>query len=208
MKAFLLLALLLTPAHGNAALDLQSGDLVFQTSTSNQAAAIMFATGSAFSHVGIVEVAGNGQKFVIEAVAQVSRTPLATWIRRGKGGRFTAFRYDRISPGQQQALVSAAKAYLGRGYDIYFSSRNNEIYCSELVDLAARRVGLSIGRYQKVRELNVNNAKVRALVQQRWRGHPLCGRARTFDDCWGLILNDELITPASQAADSQLRRLN
>ncbi|OYZ24345.1 MAG: hypothetical protein B7Y39_01430 [Bdellovibrio sp. 28-41-41] len=66
--------------------DLQSGDIIFQTSGSNQLTAIMWASKSLYSHVGIVEIDGN-KKYVIEAISKVSRTPLSKWIKRGRLGR-------------------------------------------------------------------------------------------------------------------------
>jgi hypothetical protein len=77
---------------------LQSGDLVFETSASSQSAAIRWATGSRWSHVGIVDVTEDGVA-VIEAIGKVSRTPWAAWAparpsRRGPARR-EAPRADR-----------------------------------------------------------------------------------------------------------------
>src|SRR5262245_19120850 len=69
----------------------QNGDVVLQTSGSAQSAAIQIATGSPYSHTGLVEVAPDGV-FVIEAIGTVSRTPINRWIRRGQGRRYTALR--------------------------------------------------------------------------------------------------------------------
>lgn len=190
-----------------AAPDFQSGDLIFQTSQSAQSQVIQIASGSNLSHVGIVEVAPNGQKFVVEAISTVSRTPLQSWIARGKSGQYQVYRHADITPAQGQALVQAAKTFLGRGYDIYFTSSNREIYCSELVDLAARKIGLQIGAYQAFSTLNLRDARVRGLIQQRWSGHPLCRRAGSFENCWNIIMQDQLITPVALTRDRQMRRV-
>ena len=52
---------------------LQSGDLVFQTSSSRQSWALMWAAKSLFGHVGIVEVGKDGT-FVLEAISRVRRS--------------------------------------------------------------------------------------------------------------------------------------
>lgn len=187
--------------------DFQSGDLIFQTSGSPQSQMIQVATGSKFSHVGIVEVRANGQQFVVEAIAHVSETPLTAWIARGNGGQFALYRDDALTPEQRQDLVASAKKFLGVPYDIYFTSHNTELYCSELVDVAARAIGLTFGHYQKLGTLNVSDARVVALMRARWQGHPLCRGIPTFEACLPRILDDELITPVSLTEDSQFRRV-
>jgi len=190
----------------SAQIQFQNGDVIFQTSLSNQANAIILATGSKLSHIGVIEVTNRGDIFVIEAIGKVSRTPLNNWIQRGKGGRYEVYRYPQLG-GKSLNIVQAAKSYLGRSYDIYFSSDNFEIYCSELVELAFRGSGLSIGQWQKVKELNLNHSKVQKLVEARWKGHPRCRGVGTFKECWPRILDAELVSPASIAADSRLIRI-
>ncbi|MBM7045168.1 hypothetical protein JTP94_08340 [Rhizobium lusitanum] len=70
---------------------LQDGDLIFQTSTSSQSSAIIFATGSAFSHMGIIKN-DSGAITVIEAAARVKETPLKTWVNRGLLRRVAIYR--------------------------------------------------------------------------------------------------------------------
>lgn len=190
-----------------ASVDLQSGDIIFQTSNSRQSYAIIWASKSLYSHVGIVEIDGQ-KKYVIEAISKVSRTPLDVWIKRGRLGRYSVFRYMNLETKRRQKIVDQAKAYLGRGYDIFFTSRNKEIYCSELVELAFENAGLEVGKKQKVKELDVNNVVVRKLVESRWRTHPLCKTGiKKFDDCWNLILEDKLVTPDSIATDGHLEKI-
>lgn len=186
--------------------ELQSGDIIFQTSSSKQSYAIMWASQSLYSHVGIVEVDGKKQ-YVLEAISKVSRTPLEKWIARGRLGRYAVYRYDGLSPAKQKQIVDTAKSYLGRGYDIYFSSLNQEIYCSELVDLTFGKLEMPVGKKQKVKELNVDNPVVRRLVKVRWRKHPACKGAKSFDACWKQMLEDTLVTPKSVAEDAKLKKI-
>lgn len=187
--------------------EFQSGDIIFQTSTSTQSFAIMWASESLYSHVGIVEVDGE-KAYVIEAISKVSRTPLDKWIKRGRLGRYSVFRYQNLDDKKRQEIVSQAKTFLGRGYDIYFTSKNKEIYCSELVDLSFAKAGIKVGKKQKVKELDVDNMLVQKLVEKRWRKHPVCKNGvKKFEDCWRLLLEDELITPESLAADTHLTKV-
>jgi hypothetical protein len=187
--------------------EFQAGDLIFQTSSSKQSYAVMWASQSIYSHVGIIEI-DHGKKYVIEAIAKVTRTPLEDWIRRGRFHRYAVFRYKWISKDQQASIVRKAKHFLGVAYDIYFTSKNTELYCSELVDSAYRRAGTPIGKFVKVQELDVDNVVVKKLVEQRWKEHPLCRKkTKSFQDCWEKILADPLITPASLAEDSHMEKI-
>jgi hypothetical protein len=61
---------------------LATGDLVFETSSSAQSAAVQWATSSPWSHVGIVEVSRDGT-FVIEALGRVTRRGTPGGAARG-----------------------------------------------------------------------------------------------------------------------------
>jgi hypothetical protein len=152
-----------------------------------------------------VQVTDDGRIFVVEAVSEVSRTDVQSWVARGSDGKFALFRLVDLTPAKASAFVAAAIGYLGRGYDIYFSRTNKELYCSELVDFAAHDVGLEFGQYQRFGTLNVTNEQVKSLARARWRGHPLCQSLHSFEECWLRILDDEMITPVSLTQDKRLR---
>ena len=65
----------------------RDGDLIFQTSRSSQSLAIQRATGSPYSHMGLIFIR-DGQPYVFEAIATVRLTPLDRWIARGEGHHF------------------------------------------------------------------------------------------------------------------------
>lgn len=69
----------------------QNGDIIFQTSNSGQSKAIQIATGSKYSHMGIIYKQGNDY-FVYEAVQPVKLTPLTDWIKRGENGHYVVKR--------------------------------------------------------------------------------------------------------------------
>jgi len=163
----------------------RNGDVVLQTSASAQSTAIQIATRSPYSHTGLVEVAPDGV-FVIEALGKVSRTPIAAWIRRGDGRRYTAIRKRDLTPEAGAAVVTAARAFLGKKYDARFEWSDDRIYCSELVAKAYQRgANASAGRMQRVADLNI--APILAAA-----------RARYGDK---LPLDRKVLTPASLAED-------
>lgn len=186
---------------------LKNGDIVFQTSRSSQSSAILLASMSAYSHMGIVEIHSDGTPFVVEAVGPVKSTPLNDWIKRGLGGRLAIKRLGTLSSNQAQSVLQAAHHYDGLPYDLFFMSTTNEIYCSELISLAFKNAAdITLGKTQKAKELYLDNFAAKRLIAKRWQKHPLCqstGTA-TFEACYAQILEQELVTPHSIFNDPKL----
>jgi len=186
---------------------LKDGDIVFQYSGSAQSLPILLASLSAYTHMGIVAGVASGRPTVVEASSPVKETPLDRWIARGVGGRITVKRFHGLTAEQAQSVLRDARKYLGLPYDIFFLDGKDAIYCSELVHLAYQEgAGLSLGTVQKVKELHLNYAPIRKLIEARWKKYPLCrdGRKSSFEDCYRTILEQTLVTPASIARDSRL----
>jgi hypothetical protein len=76
--ALLIIVAALSACSGGENYRPQDGDIVFQTSKSPQSRAIQLATGSRYSHMGIVYLRG-GVPFVFEAVQPVKLTRLNDW---------------------------------------------------------------------------------------------------------------------------------
>ncbi|MCC7252436.1 hypothetical protein [Hyphomicrobium sp.] len=57
-----------------------------------------------------------------------------------------------------------------------------------------------------MRDLNIDTDAAQKLIAQRWKSHPLCRTkgAKSFKDCYALILDQTLVTPASIARDPQM----
>lgn len=186
---------------------LQDGDLIFHTSTSTQSAAILAATASPYTHMGIIKNDGRSI-MVIEASATVGETALEEWINRGVMKRVAIYRDPTLSSQQAQDIMTYARSYHGKPYDVFFSFDNDAIYCSELPYLAYRKAGIDIGKVQKLAELNFDNMLVRKLVEQRWQRHAEC-KARNYDfkQCYAYLLEQILVTPASIAKDNRFQKI-
>lgn len=186
---------------------LKTGDIVFQKTNTNASDAIMLASDTLYTHVGIVEVGKSGEPLVIEAVGPVQVVPLADWIGKGEGSKVTVKRIKNLGDEQAKEAVASARRYLGRPYDHFFYESRDQIYCSELVHLAFKDgPGIRVGREEKVGELNIDTGAAQKLIRQRWKAHPLCKErsAKSFDACYRLILEQTLVTPASIARDPQM----
>ena len=154
MKKFVLLALagLATAAllwAQNAADDWKEGDIVFQISKSQQSPLIQYATGSPWSHCGIV-VEKGGQFYVLEASNVVKLTPIEDWCQRG---RFSSVKKRRVL--DKDVKVKYSK-YLGKPYDLAFKFDNGRYYCSELVWLIYKeQFGIELCQPRKIKEYNL-----------------------------------------------------
>ncbi|MET3494733.1 YiiX family permuted papain-like enzyme [Variovorax boronicumulans] len=165
------LAALASPVS-HAAAALKDGDIVFHTSRSAQSVAVQRATGSRYSHMGIV-LLRDGKPFVFEAVSTVRYTPLAQWTARGNGGHYVVKRLrdadTLLTTGAVARLHARTADFSGRPYDLTFEWSDGRIYCSELVwKLYQRALGVRIGELQKIREFNLKDPAVRAKMRERY----------------------------------------
>jgi hypothetical protein len=151
---------------------LRDGDIIFQTSWSDQSIAIQKATHSQYSHMGIVFLR-NGSPYVYEAIKTVQYTPLRKWVDRGEGGHYVVRRLreaDRILTSQAvKKLQQAGAKFQGKPYDSYFEWSDNRIYCSELVwKIYDRGIGIRVGRLQKVRDFDLSDPIVKNKIKERY----------------------------------------
>lgn len=195
-----------TPPHLDQ-VDIRDGDLVFQTILGTQGYAIMLASDSPYSHMGFVHVK-NGNALVVEAIGPVKETPLAEWVARGVGHRVTVMRIKNLPKDAAQKAYARAKKDFGRPYDFYFYKGDDAVYCSELARLSFSAAGITLGRMQKVGDLKSSPA-MEEVIKERWQNYPLCKDVKdmTFDKCHAIIMEQELVTPASIAADPQVEKV-
>lgn len=172
----------------------QNGDIIFQTSTSSQSKAIQLATHSPYSHVGII-YEQKGDFWVYEAIEPVQLTPLKTWIKRGKKGKYVVKRLKNASTILTQEVLKKMKAvgekYMGKHYDLYFEWSDDNIYCSELVwKIYKEAVGVELGKLELLENFDLTNDVVQRKLQERYQGK--------------IPLNEKVISPAAVFKSNQL----
>ncbi len=99
---------------------LKTGDIVFQTTTGGQSTAIMFASGSIYTHMGVIEVDKSGKPMVVEAVGPVRTIPFEKWRGKGVGKRITVKRIKGLKDDEAKSAVARAHHYDGLPYDVFF----------------------------------------------------------------------------------------
>lgn len=152
--------------------DIHNGDLIFQTSTSSQSKAIQLATGSRYSHCGIIYKEGK-HFFVFEAVQPVKRTPLDKWIARGKDGHYVIKRLknaDKIlTPATLQKMKKVGDSFTGKNYDLTFEWSDDKIYCSELIwKIYQRATGIEIGKLEHLKDFDLTSKIVKDKMKERY----------------------------------------
>lgn len=168
-----ILAVLVTLPASAAPLErlLRDGDIIFHESQSAQSRAIQLATGSRYSHMGILYREG-GRWYVYEAVQPVKLTPLDRWIARGKAGHFVVKRLRNtavLTPETLRKMRRAGERFRGKSYDLTFEWSDDRIYCSELVWKIYRAgAGIEIGRLQRLREFDLSHPAVRRKMRERY----------------------------------------
>lgn len=150
---------------------LKEGDVLFQVSQSGQSRAIQLATGSKYSHCGIV-LKHKGEMQVLEAVQPVKFTPLKDWVKRGKNGHFVVKRYighERLNDSIFQNMHDYSKAVLGKDYDSYFEWSDDKIYCSELVwKIYKEAAGVELAELETMQDFDFSSDEVRTKLKERF----------------------------------------
>ena len=158
-------------SHSNL---IKDGDIIFQTSLSQQSKAIQLATHSKYSHCGLIFKRKSGQDewCVLEAVQPVKWTPLTKWINRGENKHFVVKRLTTnpmIPKSMVADLRKIAESYIGKNYDIYFDWSDDKIYCSELVWKSFYKMNkLELGELQKLSDFDLTNEAVKKKLGERY----------------------------------------
>lgn len=124
--------------------EVREGDVIFQTSQSQQSPLIQIATRSKISHCGII-VMRNGKPYVLETLKTLVITPLDKFIARGEGGKYW------LKRSKKENIKIKYDSYLGKPYDLAFKFDNGKFYCSELVyDIYKNQLGIELCMPKKV----------------------------------------------------------
>ncbi|KES18851.1 YiiX family permuted papain-like enzyme [Gilliamella apicola] len=170
MRYIFIIGLLFTSYTAIADYLPQDGDIIFQSSQSNQSKAVEQATKSPYSHMGII-FTKNGKPYVFEAASKVVYTPLDKWINRGKNKKYVIKRLkDRtLSAKEITNLKQVAHTFENKPYDIWFGWDDNYIYCSELVwKIYNKALNLKIGKLQTIKDFNLSSSAVKQKLKERY----------------------------------------
>ena len=169
MRSILIIILLFT-TYTTATADYLDGDIIFQSSQSNQSKAIELATKSPYSHMGIIFIK-NGKPYVFEAASKVVYTPFDKWVNRGKNRKYVIKRLKDHALSQKEIanLKRVAHSFENKPYDIWFGWDDKYIYCSELVwKIYNKALNLKIGQLQRIKDFNLSAPAVKQKLIERY----------------------------------------
>lgn len=143
---FMQIAMETLTAETGAVSEVREGDVIFQTSKSQQSPLIQIGTHSKITHCGIIVMRG-GKPYVLETLKTLVLTPLDKFIARGEDGKYWIKRSKK-----ENIKIKYAK-YLGRPYDLAFKFDNGRFYCSELVyDIYQKQLGIQLAEPRQVKD--------------------------------------------------------
>ncbi|MEW5797294.1 MAG: YiiX family permuted papain-like enzyme [Candidatus Zixiibacteriota bacterium] len=173
------------------------GDIVFQDLNSPQAQAVKLATGSQYTHCGIIFEQDNN--FVVyEAVGPTRVIPLQDWIRQGVKGHFVARRIDtllaHLTDESLARMRQVGESHLGKPYDPVFNWSDSQMYCSELVWKIYRDgLGLELAPLRKLGGYQIEHPAVRQKLRERYGD--------------SIPLQEPVIAPADLMASERLKQV-
>ena len=177
--------------------EFMSGDIIFQTSESNQSKAIQIATKSRYSHMGIIYLQDN-EYYVFEAVQPVKLTLLTDWIKRGENEHYVVKRLKNSKEVLTSEKLSDMKVignrFLGKNYDLYFEWSDERIYCSELVwKIYKEALGIELGELETLQDFDLTNEAVTEKLRERYGNN--------------IPKNELVISPASMFKSEKLQTI-
>ena len=145
--------------------EVREGDVIFQTSLSQQSPLIKIGTRSTITHCGVV-VMKDGKPYVLETQKRLLLTPLDKFIARGKDGK-----YWHKRP-QMDNIKIKYNSYLGMPYDLAFKFDNGKFYCSELIyDIYLNQLGVELCEPKRIKDYLILGShrlpKIKDAMQKR-----------------------------------------
>ena len=151
-------------------LELREGDVVFTGSERGQGEAIIAATGSRYTHCGVV-FEKDGKLMVLEAVQPVGVVTLEKFMARAEPGTLLARRLKvAVEPEKYRAAREWADAQIGKDYDGRFLWGDEQLYCSELVWRVFKEAGVELCTPRKFRDYDLEKPAVRKIIDERFGG--------------------------------------
>jgi uncharacterized protein YycO len=147
---------------------LKPGDIVFQVKKTTQGVAVQQATGSPYTHCGVV-FDDRGTLKVLEAVGPVKVTPVKEFVAASDPGTFCAKRLK--APVSQEAFAKGsawAASQVGKPYDTGFKWDDKKIYCSELVWKTYAAAGIELCKPRPFRSYDLEKPAVKAIIARRY----------------------------------------
>ena len=200
---------------------IQEGDLIFYKGLSSQVPAINEASGSSWSHVGVLFKDEKGDWVVWEAVQPVGVNPLESFVSRARQSKdrkdplVAVYRLnrDKLKMSEEDfhqcldKVKKRLKPHLGKDYNGRFLWNTTSLYCSQFVWEGFQACGINIGTLENTSDLNIG-PKVKALFKKRVDAKTSGGKNATpqqVEEAFKQAYKGQkIVTPVSQLRDKKL----
>lgn len=148
---------------------IQSGDIIFHITKTDQSEAVRVLTGSKYTHVGVIMQDNDGYYNVFETADRVRQIPLKNFIDRGEGAKFTVMRVKDFTPADKKPLKEAMKKFMNKPYDYYFQWSSDELYSSEFVyKVFEEAMGIKLGEFTNFGDFDLTTTEVKDYLDVRF----------------------------------------
>lgn len=163
---------ILTAGAGEKRTILYEGDILFQDFPSPQSTALKLATGSPFTHCGILFFEDSILQ-VWEAVQPVRKTPFHEWVARDTGEHFVIMRLKKKDSLLTEDILTRMKSYAekhqGKNYDPYFEWTDSAFYCSEYIwKIFKEAAGIELVSLRKLGDYDFSHPLVKEQLKIRY----------------------------------------
>jgi hypothetical protein len=185
----------------------KNGDLIVLNAPEDNTLPLFAADGSGYTQIGIVATGDDGAT-VIATTEKVAEIPLRHFLAQAQDNGIAVFRIESLKDDQRTAVVTAARRQLGKANDYYFARGWDRLYSSEFVRLAYNDIGLNLGRLTRIGKLKGDLGMVQSQFSRNWTANDECRRRNLdLEGCWGIMIKQEVVTPASIVADANMKKI-
>jgi len=148
---------------------LQTGDIVFQELGGPQGRAVKAATGSPYTHCGVV-FEQNRTLYVLEAVQPVSVVTLDAFRRRSRIFHARRLRNPgALNPKNLSKALTWGRQQIGKNYDPLFQWDDKNLYCSELVwKVYKQAANVELCPTKTFKSYFLQKPEVQRIIRQRY----------------------------------------
>ena len=150
----------------------QQGDIILQEGHGGQADMIKRASGSKWTHVGVVVKDKHGSVRVLEAVQPVKFTTVKAFVARTKTFKILRLKNPvKMTPDILKKAEAYVSKQVNKNYDIKFGWGDDKMYCSELVWKCYNEIlGVELCKPRSYESYNLDDPLVRQAIHKRFGG--------------------------------------
>ncbi|GGX58433.1 hypothetical protein GCM10007385_28950 [Tateyamaria omphalii] len=198
-----------------AAWDWQPGDLIFRNGLNSIDEVIRSAEDADWASIGIVRPSTGGPRVVyVDETSGVTETMLDAFIADVGETDYAVYRVKDVTPelldGQHiQGPIASYTLFVAYGapYDTLFRFGNGRYYNAELVFEASLNAGVVLGQPRPINALASPESALGQLLLKDWAENPYCVATTSTEQCWEMISDAFIVTPASIIASDKLERV-